>query len=123
MAILRIVTPVRLRLTDNLPKYNNPRKHVGLRIIAPVRLRVGKSEVATTLSGSVKNAEGVGLAGRNVWVFGDQAMLQRLGIATSGADGTWSITVVAGPRTPITCVVQGEPGENTEVFARIGGEA
>jgi hypothetical protein len=119
MPVLRLVTPpARLRLVDNYARFNDPTKWTTLRIITPpARFSVGRAAGTVTLSGSVKNESNVGLANRSVTVYGDQGMTTRLGQGYTDASGNFSISVNGGTTQDFTVVVQGETGENTQVFS------
>jgi hypothetical protein len=119
VAVLRIVRPVRLRLTDNLPGFNNPRRLFGLRILSPVRLRVGTAPRTFLLSGTVKDGSGSGKLGRTIRIFADQGMGSPIAVTYTLSDGSWSVSVPGGPGSRFVAVEQGEVGENCQIFSMV----
>lgn len=118
MATLRIVRVRRVHLCDNLPRFNDPRKTTGLRIVRRRTVRIGVA-LTGTLSGTVENTLGAALPYRTIRVYADQAMINFLGSTYSSASGTFSIAVPGGPASRYTLVAQGEPGENCTIIAYV----
>lgn len=118
MPALRIISISPVLLLDNHPRRNDPARLSTLRIVSPQpKIMVGPGTV--TLSGTVKNADGVGLVGRSVRIYADQLMSVMLGHTYSGTGGAFSLSVPGGAGSRYVSVAQGEGSENAQVFINI----
>lgn len=119
MAVLRIVPPLRLRLSDNFGLRGSPYRNSRLRIINPIPLTMGKNTNTITIVGTVKNGDGIALADRTVRIFSNQAFTALLGATYTLGDGTFSVTVPGWSGCAPVAVAQGETGENAQILTKI----